>query len=147
MSDLKNQITAQMKTAMKARDKESLGTLRLILSEIKQIEVDERVELDDARILAVLDKMVKQRRDSISQYQAAERPELAEKEQQELEVIKTFLPQPLSDSEISTLIDNAISETGASSMKEMGKIMAVLKPKLQGRADMGQVSKLVKAKL
>jgi uncharacterized protein YqeY len=147
MSDLKEQITAQMKDAMRAKDKARLGTIRLILSELKRIEVDERIELDDARVLQVLDKMVKQRRDSIAQYQAAERPELADKEQQELEVIKTFLPQPLSEDEISSIIDDAISQTGASSMADMGKVMAVIKPRLQGRADMGSVSKLVKAKL
>jgi uncharacterized protein YqeY len=147
MSDLKVQITAQMKDAMRAKDKARLGTIRLILSELKRIEVDERIELDDARVLQVLDKMVKQRRDSIAQYQAAERPELADKEQQELEVIKTFLPQPLSEDEISSIIDDAISQTGASSMADMGKVMAVIKPRLQGRADMGSVSKLVKAKL
>ncbi|SEG56978.1 GatB/YqeY domain-containing protein [Marinobacterium lutimaris] len=147
MSDLKAQITAAMKDAMRAKDKARLGTVRLILSDIKRIEVDERIELDDERVLQVLDKMVKQRRDSIAQYLAAERPELADKEQQELEVIKTFLPQPLSDSEINEILDQAIAETGAASMADMGKVMGVIKPKLQGRADMGQVSKLVKAKL
>lgn len=147
MSDLKAQINAAMKDAMRAKDKARLGTVRLIMSDIKRIEVDERIELDDARVLQVLDKMVKQRRDSIAQYQAAERPELADKEQQELEVIKTFLPQPLSDSEINDILDQAIAETGAASMADMGKVMGVIKPKLQGRADMGQVSKLVKAKL
>ncbi len=147
MSDLKAQITAAMKDAMRAKDKARLGTVRLILADIKRIEVDERIELDDARVLQVLDKMVKQRRDSIAQYLAAERPELADKEQQELEVIKTFLPQPLSDSEINAILDQAIADTGASSMADMGKVMGIIKPKLQGRADMGQVSKLVKAKL
>ncbi|TCK07136.1 GatB/YqeY domain-containing protein [Marinobacterium mangrovicola] len=147
MSDLKAQITAAMKDAMRAKDKARLGTVRLIMSDIKRIEVDERIELDDARVLQVLDKMVKQRRDSIAQYLAAERPELADKEQQELEVIKTFLPQPLSDSEINEILDQAIAETGAASMADMGKVMGIIKPKLQGRADMGQVSKLVKAKL
>ena len=147
MSDLKAQITAAMKDAMRAKDKARLGTVRLILSDIKRIEVDERIELDDARVLQVLDKMVKQRRDSIAQYLAAERPELADKEQQELEVIKTFLPQPLSDEEINEILDQAIAETGAASMADMGKVMGIIKPKLQGRADMGQVSKLVKAKL
>lgn len=147
MSDLKAQITAAMKDAMRAKDKARLGTVRLIMSDIKRIEVDERIELDDARVLQVLDKMVKQRRDSIAQYLAAERPELADKEQQELEVIKTFLPQPLSDSEINEILDQAIAESGAASMADMGKVMGIIKPKLQGRADMGQVSKLVKAKL
>ncbi|GGC06592.1 aspartyl-tRNA amidotransferase subunit B [Marinobacterium zhoushanense] len=147
MSDLKTQITEQMKDAMRAKDKARLGTIRLILADIKRIEVDERIELDDARVLQVLDKMVKQRRDSIAQYLAAERPELADKEQQELEVIKTFLPQPLSDEEINAILDDAIATTGASSMADMGKVMGVVKPKIQGRADMGVVSKLVKAKL
>ncbi|WP_027852753.1 GatB/YqeY domain-containing protein [Marinobacterium litorale] len=146
MAELKAQISEAMKDAMRAKDKERLSTIRLILSDIKRIEVDERIELDDARVLQVLDKMVKQRRDSIAQYQAAERPELADKEQQELEVIKTFLPQPLSDEEINAIIDDAIASTGAASMADMGKVMGVIKPKLQGRADMGAVSKLVKTK-
>eukprot|EP01155_Anaeramoeba_flamelloides_P017567 Anaeramoba_flamelloidesa567757_71.p1 GENE.a567757_71~~a567757_71.p1 ORF type:complete len:148 (-),score=17.43 a567757_71:70-513(-) len=147
MSDLKATITEQMKDAMRAKDKERLGTIRLMLAEIKRIEVDERIELDDDRILIVLDKMVKQRRDSITQYEAAERPELAEKEQQELEVIKTFLPQPLSDAEITQIVDDAIAESGASSMQDMGKVMAIVKPQVQGRADMGKISGLVKQKL
>ncbi|KGK42060.1 glutamyl-tRNA amidotransferase [Nitrincola sp. A-D6] len=146
MSDLKKHITEQMKDAMRARDKVRLGTIRLILSDLNRIEVDERIELDDARVLASLDKMAKQRRDSIAQYLAAERPELADKEQQELEVIKTFLPQPLSDSEIEQIIDDAINATGASSMQQMGQVMALVKPRVQGRADMGQVSTRVKAR-
>ena len=147
MSSLKNQITDEMKVAMRAKDKVRLGTIRLMLAEIKRIEVDERIELDDDRVLAVLDKMVKQRKDSIAQYQAAERPELAEKEQQETEVIKTFLPQPLSDVEIDAIIDAAIAATDASGMQAMGQVMAIIKPQLQGRADMGAVSGKVKAKL
>ena len=131
MAELKAQISEAMKDAMRAKDKERLSTIRLILSDIKRIEVDERIELDDARVLQVLDKMVKQRRDSIAQYQAAERPELADKEQQELEVIKTFLPQPLSDEEINAIVDDAIASTGAASMADMGKVMGVIKPKLQ----------------
>ncbi|WP_417579795.1 GatB/YqeY domain-containing protein [Nitrincola sp.] len=146
MSDLKHHITEQMKAAMRARDKVRLGTIRLILSDLNRIEVDERIELDDARVLASLDKMAKQRRDSIAQYLAAERPELADKEQQELEVIKTFLPQPLSDSDIEHIIDDAINATGASSMQQMGQVMALVKPRVQGRADMGQVSTRVKAR-
>lgn len=146
MSDLKHHITEQMKAAMRARDKVRLGTIRLILSDLNRIEVDERIELDDARVLASLDKMAKQRRDSIAQYLAAERPELADKEQQELEVIKTFLPQPLSDSDIEQIIDDAINATGASSMQQMGQVMALVKPRVQGRADMGQVSTRVKAR-
>jgi uncharacterized protein YqeY len=147
MSAIKAQITEQMKDAMRAKDKARLGTIRLMLAELKRIEVDERIELDDARVLAVLDKMVKQRKDSIAQYLAAERPELADKEQQETEVIKTFLPQPLSDDEVNQIIDAAIAETGATGMQAMGQVMAIIKPQLQGRADMGDVSKQVKAKL
>lgn len=147
MSSLKSQITDEMKVAMRAKDKVRLGTIRLMLAEIKRIEVDERIELDDDRVLAVLDKMVKQRKDSIAQYQAAERPELAEKEQQETEVIKTFLPQPLSDVEIDAIIEAAIAATDASGMQAMGQVMAIIKPQLQGRADMGAVSGKVKAKL
>lgn len=147
MSSLKSQITDEMKVAMRAKDKVRLGAIRLMLAEIKRIEVDERIELDDDRVLAVLDKMVKQRKDSIAQYQAAERPELAEKEQQETEVIKTFLPQPLSDEEIDAIIDAAIAATDASGMQAMGQVMATIKPQLQGRADMGAVSGKVKAKL
>ncbi|CAI8197917.1 MAG: Uncharacterised protein [Marinobacterium sp. xm-d-530] len=147
MSSLKSQITDEMKVAMRAKDKVRLGTIRLMLAEIKRIEVDERIELDDDRVLAVLDKMIKQRKDSITQYQAAERPELAEKEQQETEVIKTFLPQPLSDVEIDAIIEAAIAATDASGMQAMGQVMAIIKPQLQGRADMGAVSGKVKAKL
>lgn len=147
MSSLKSQIADEMKVAMRAKDKVRLGTIRLMLAEIKRIEVDERIELDDDRVLAVLDKMIKQRKDSITQYQAAERPELAEKEQQETEVIKTFLPQPLSDVEIDAIIEAAIAATDASGMQAMGQVMAIIKPQLQGRADMGAVSGKVKAKL
>ena len=147
MSDLKSTLTEQMKDAMRAKDKVRLGTIRMIQAEIQRVEVDERVELNDERILAVMDKMQKQRKDSITQYLAAERPELAEKEQQELEVIKTFLPQPLSDTEIAQIIDDAIAASGASSMQDMGKVMALVKPQIQGRADMGSISGLVKQKL
>ena len=147
MSDLKNTLTEQMKDAMRARDKVRLGTIRMIQAEIKRIEIDERIELDNARVLAVMDRMMKQRKDSITQYEAAERPELAEKEQQELEVIKTFLPQPLSDTEITQIVDDAIADSGASSMQDMGKVMAIVKPRVQGRADMGRISSLVKQKL
>lgn len=147
MSSLKGQITEEMKVAMRAKDKERLATIRLMLAEIKRIEVDERIELDDTRVLAVLDKMLKQRKDSITQYQAAERPDLADKEQQETEVIKTFLPQPLSDVEIDQIIDAALAATDATGMQAMGAVMAQIKPQLQGRADMGSVSQKVKAKL
>jgi len=147
MPVLKKQITETMKSAMRAKDKTLLGTIRLILAEIKRIEVDERIELDDARVIAVLDKMSKQRRDSISQYDKANRTDLADIERQELEVIKTYLPQSLTDEEIQTALDEAIAATGASGAQDMGKLMAELKPKLQGRADMGMVSKLVKERL
>lgn len=147
MSVLKKQITEAMKEAMRAKEKERLGTIRLILAEIKRIEVDERIELDDARVLATLDKMSKQRRDSISQYDSADRTDLADIERRELEVIKTFLPQPLSDEEIQKAIQEAIATSGATGMQDMGKLMAELKPKVQGRADMGMISKLVKESL
>lgn len=147
MSNLKQQITEHMKEAMRAKDKVRLGTIRLILSDLNRIEVDERIELDDDRVLAALDKMAKQRRDSITQYLAAERPELADKEQQELEVIKTYLPQPLSDTDIDQIIDEAIQATGATGMQQMGQVMALVKPRVQGRAEMGHVSARVKARL
>ena len=136
-----------MKDAMRARDKDRLGTIRLIQSEFKRIMVDERIEVDDARALAVLDKMVKQRRDSQSQYAEAGRQELADKEAAEIEVIQEFLPAPLSDEELDALVDAAISSSGASGMQAMGAVMAELKPRLQGRADMGAVSQRVKSRL
>ena len=147
MSELKQTITNAMKDAMRAKEKQRLGTIRLILAELKRIEVDERTDLDDARVLAVLDKMNKQRRDSIEQFEAAGRDDLAAVEREEMEVIATFLPAALSDEEINALVSEAISQTGASGMQDMGKVMGVLKPKLQGRADMGAVSKTVKAQL
>ena len=147
MSELKQQITNEMKAAMRAKAKARLGTIRMILAELKRIEVDERVELDDTRVLAVLDKMSKQRRDSISQFEEAARMDLADAERQELEVIKTFLPQPLTEEEIADLIKQAAETSGAQSMQDMGKIMGILKPQVQGRADMGIISKLVKAQL
>ena len=144
---LKQQIQDDMKAAMKGGDKRRLGAIRLIMAAIKQREVDERIELDDAQILAVLDKMVKQRRDSISQYEAAGRNELAEQEAFEIEVLQGYLPQPLSDDEINALVAEAISSTGAAAMQDMGKVMGILKPKMQGRADMGAVSALIKKQL
>lgn len=144
---LKKQITSAMKDAMRARAKERLGAIRLILSEIKRIEVDERIDVDDARLLAVLDKMVKQRRDSINQYENAGRQELADIEQAEIEVIQEFLPEPLSDEELAVMIDEAIAASGAESMRDMGKVMGILKPKIQGRADVGAVSGMIKGKL
>lgn len=147
MSCILADVKAQVKSAMKARDKQRLGALRLIQSEFKRVEVDERIEIDDARALIILDKMLKQRRDSLSQYEAANREDLAEVERYELSVISEFMPAPLSDDEIAQLISDAISQTGASSMQDMGKVMGLLKPKLQGRADMGQVSQKIKASL
>ena len=136
-----------MKEAMKAREKERLATIRLIQAELKRVEVDERIEIDDARALAIMDKMVKQRRDSISQFESAGRDELAAIERAEIKVIQEFLPQQLSEDEILAIIDDALSGINATGMAAMGPLMAVIKPKLQGRADMGAVSKLVKAKL
>lgn len=146
-SELKDQISDAVKQAMKAKDKERLGVLRLMMAEFKRIEVDERIELDDARVLAVLDKMVKQRRDSAKQYADNNRPELAAQEEFEIDVIQGFLPQALSDAEISQIVKEAVSASGASGMSDMGKVMALIKPQVQGRADMGQVSKQVKAAL
>lgn len=136
-----------MKEAMKAREKERLATIRLIQAEFKRVEVDERIEIDDARALAIMDKMVKQRRDSISQFESAGRDELAAIERAEINVIQEFLPQQLSEDEILDIIDDALSGIDATGMAAMGPLMGVIKPKLQGRADMGAVSKLVKAKL
>lgn len=144
---IKEQVQEQVKTAMRAQDKERLGVLRLILADFKRIEVDERIELDAARELSVLDKMQKQRRDSISQFKAAGRDELAAKEQYEIDVIQSFMPEALTEQEIEQLVTAAIKEVGASSVQEMAKVMAILKPKLQGRADMGRVSAKVKALL
>ncbi len=144
---LKQQISEDMKAAMKGGDKRRLGVVRLILAAIKQVEVDERRDLADSDILAVLNRMVKQRRDSLQQYQDAGRDELAAQEAYELEVITAYLPEPLGDDEIADLVDEAVAATGASSMKDMGKVMGALKPKLEGRADMGKVSALVKQKL
>ncbi len=136
-----------MKEAMKARAKERLATIRLIQAEFKRVEVDERIEIDDARALAIMDKMVKQRRDSISQFESAGRDELAAIERAEISVIQEFLPQQLSEDEILAIIDDALSGIDATGMAAMGPLMGLIKPKLQGRADMGAVSKLVKAKL
>lgn len=147
MSELKQKITDAMKEAMRAKEKARLGTIRLILAELKRIEVDERIELDDARVLAVLDKMNKQRRDSITQFDAAGRDDLAAIEREEMEVIATFLPAALSEDDINALIRDAIATTGATGMQDMGKVMGLVKPKVQGRADMGAVSKKIKAQL
>lgn len=144
---MKKQINDAMKDAMRAKDKPRLGAIRLIQAEIKRIEVDERIEIDDARTLAILDKMVKQRRDSINQYETAGRQELADIEIAEINVIQDFLPAALSDAEISAMVAAAVTEAGASSMADMGKVMGILKPQIQGRADGGAVSGLVKAAL
>ena len=144
---LKARLQEEMKTAMRAKDKERLSTIRLMLAELKRVEVDERIELSDERILAILDKMQKQRRDSISQFEQAGREDLAAKERSELEVIAEFLPEPLSEAELNALIDAAVAEAGASTMADMGKVMALVKPKSQGRADMSEISKAVKNRL
>jgi uncharacterized protein YqeY len=144
-SELKNRIAEDMKAAMRAKEKDRLGVIRLIMAALKQREVDERIELDDTQVLAVLDKMVKQRRDSIEQYTNAGRDELADKERFEVEVIQQYMPSALSEAELDAIIKEAIADVGASSMKDMGKVMAQIKPKVQGRADMGQVSQKVKA--
>ncbi len=146
-SALKQQLTADMKSAMKSGDKSRLAVIRSILAAIKQIEVDERIELDDARVNAVLDKMSKQRRESISQFDKAGRSDLVAVEQAELDIIQTYLPEALSDDEIAELIEQAIQKTGATDMKQMGQVMGMLKPQLQGRADMGQVSQQIKSRL
>ncbi|GHA66004.1 GatB/YqeY domain-containing protein [Photobacterium aphoticum] len=137
----------EQKTAMKAKDKPRLGAIRLAMAAIKQREVDEKITLSEDDVLAVLTKMVKQRRDSVAQYEAANRQDLADVELAEISVLEEFMPQPLSDDEVAALLDAAIASTGAASMQDMGKLMAVLKPQVQGRADMGKVSQLVKAKL
>ncbi len=140
-------IKEAMKAAMKARDKERLGTIRLIQAEFKRIEVDERIDVDDARALAVLDKMVKQRRDSAQQYSDAGREELAAVENAEIAVLQEFLPAQLSEAELVAMVDAAIAASGATGMQAMGPVMGQLKPQLQGRADIGAVSKLVKERL
>jgi uncharacterized protein YqeY len=136
-----------MKTAMKGGDKPRLAVIRLMLAALKQVEVDERIELDDTRVIAILDKMVKQRRESIAQFAPAGRDDLVVKEQAEIDIIADYLPQALGEDEIEAIIKQAISETGASSMKEMGKVMAQVRPQLVGRADMGAVSGRIKALL
>ncbi len=144
---LKQHIKDDMKNALKAGDKRRLGVVRLILAAIQQREVDERIELDDTQVLAVLDKMVKQRRDSVGQYSAAGREDLAEVERYEIEVCQGYLPQALTEAEIAALIDAAIAATGAAGMKDMSKVMAQIRPQAQGRADMGAISALIKQRL
>ncbi len=144
---LKSQIQSDMKTAMKAGDKTRLGVIRLILAAVKQREVDERIELDDSQVLAVLDKMVKQRRDSIEQFSAAGRQDLVDVERFEVEVIQGYLPAALTEAEIADLVESAVAASGAAAMSDMGKVMAILRPQVQGRADMGAVSARVKRRL
>ena len=147
MSSLKNQITEDMKSAMKAGEKDRLKVVRLILAAIKQVEVDKRIELDDAAVLAVLDKMVKQRRDSVEQFEKGNREDLAAIERAEIEVLETYLPEQLSADELAKMVDEVIAATGAESMRDMGKVMGQIKAKAAGRADMGAVSATVKERL
>ena len=146
-SALKTRINDDVKTAMRSKDKERLGTLRLLTAAIKQIEVDKRIELDDQQVVAVIEKMLKQRKDSIEQFEKAGRNELAEIEIKEVAILKEFMPEQMSDADVDALIDEAIASTGAETMKDMGKVMGILKPKLAGKADMGAVSGKIKAKL
>ena len=144
---LKTQLTDDMKTAMKSGDKDRLGVIRLVNAAIKQREVDERIELDDTQVLAVLEKMLKQRRDSVTQFEAAARQDLADKEKFEIGVIQHYLPAQMTADEVNAAIAAAVTESGATSAKDMGKVMGLVKPKVAGRTDMGKLSELVKAKL
>ncbi|WP_339049829.1 GatB/YqeY domain-containing protein [Rickettsiella endosymbiont of Xylota segnis] len=146
-TSLKQQIQEDMKIALRAHDKQRLGVVRLILAAIKQVEVDERIEVDNTRITQILNKMIKQRRDSIAQYDQAKRDDLADQERLEVKIIQTYLPEPLSETDIDRIVSEAITKVGATSVKEMGKVMAELKDKLQGRADMTQISAKIKARL
>lgn len=145
MSDLNKKIQSAVISAMKSGDKERLAVVRLITSAIKQVEVDERIVLDDARIIAILDKMVKQRRESIAQFKTAGRDDLVKQESFEIDIIQEFLPQALSEEEVDDIVNQAISETGASSIKDMGKVMGLVRPQIVGRADMGEVSGRIKS--
>jgi uncharacterized protein YqeY len=147
MSELKKRITGDMKSAMKAKDRHALKAVRMILEAIKQKEIDERIELDDAQVMTVIQKMVKQRKDSISQFSDAGRSDLVEIEEAELETINNYMPEQLSDEEVASVVDKAINDSGANSMKDMGKLMGMLKPRLQGKADMSIVSQLNKSRL
>ncbi|ARG98229.1 GatB/YqeY domain-containing protein [Legionella micdadei] len=144
---IKDCISNDLKDAMRARDKKKLDTLRLVTAAVKQVEVDERIVVDDERMLIILDKLAKQRKESIAQFQTAGRDDLVAQEQYELEIISHYLPEPLSDQEIEALIAKALADTGATKMSDMGKVMTQLKPQVQGRADMSKVSQLIKAKL
>jgi hypothetical protein len=145
--DLKTRVTEDMKTAMRAKDSARLSAIRLLLAAIKQKEVDERIQLDDAAVIGVIEKMIKQRRESIAQYEKGARTDLADQEKFELGVLSAYLPQQMAEGEIEQAVAAAVAESGAASVKDMGKVMALLKPRLAGRADMGKVSALVKAKL
>ncbi len=147
MSELKSRITEDMKSAMRAGDKSRLTTIRMLTAAIKQREVDERITLDDAAVIAIIEKMIKQRRDAQSQFESGGRPELAQAEAAEIELLTIYLPKALSESEINALLTQALAETGAASLKDMGKVMAWLKPKVAGRADMGALSGQIKARL
>lgn len=144
---LKNRLSEDVKAAMRAGEKKRLGTLRMTQAAIKQKEVDERVEMDDASVLALIDKLIKQRRDSAEQYRAGHREDLAEAEEAEIGILQAYLPEPLDDEEIDAIIERAIDETGASGMADMGKVMGQVKPQVQGRADMGAVSGRVRQRL
>lgn len=144
---LKERITEDMKAAMKARETERLAAIRLLLAAMKQKEVDERIDLSDVDVVAVIEKMLKQRRDAITQFEAAGRTDLSEKEKFEVSVLLAYMPQGLSDDEVASIVDAVIAETGANGAKDMGKVMGAIKPKVAGRADMGKVSALIKAKL
>ena len=147
MSELKKCITDDMKSAMKAKDKQALKAVRMILEAIKQKEIDERIELNDAQVMTVIQKMVKQRKDSISQFSDAGRSDLVEIEEAELEIINNYMPEQLSEEEVASFVDKAINDSGANSMKDMGKLMGMLKSQLQGKADMSLVSQLIKSRL
>lgn len=144
---LKLRINEDMKTAMRARDTARLGTIRLLMAAMKQKEVDERIDLDDAAVVAVIEKMLKQRKDSITQYEAAKRQDLADAEKFEVEVLMAYMPQALSATEVEAIINKALADSGAKAPSEMGKVIALVKPQVAGRADMGEVSKLIKTKL
>jgi len=144
---LKDRITEDMKASMRSGEKERLGVIRMITSAIKQREVDERITLDDTQVLAVLEKMIKQRKESLAQFQAGNRPDLVDKESREITLLQSYMPTQLSDAEVDSLIDEAIAATGAASIKDMGKVMGIIKGKAQGRADLGQVGAKIKAKL
>lgn len=144
---LKASITEDMKNAMRAKDTVRLGAIRLLLAAIKQREVDERIELDDTQVTEVIEKMLKQRRDSIAQYKSAKRQDLVDVEEYEASLLQGYLPQPLSEAEVSAILDRVVKDTGASGMKDMGKVMAAIKPLVVGRADMGKISGLIKARL